>query len=247
LPGSLIVIPTYNEIENIEPVLSAIFSLNEPFHVLIVDDSSPDGTGHKVSELKSRYTDRLHLVVREGKQGLGTAYIAGFKWGIEKGYDYIFEMDADFSHNPNDLPRLLKACQDGADVAIGSRYTRGGRVENWPMGRVIMSKWASIYVRMITWLPVKDTTAGFVCYKRQVLEAIRLERIKFVGYAFQIEMKYAAWKLGFKLAEVPITFIDRQRGKSKMSMKIFREAFSGVWKMRMGGNAKKRYSAPGGN
>lgn len=247
MPGSLVVIPTYNEIENIEPILSAIFSLGEPFHVLIVDDSSPDGTGRKVAELKATYPGKLHLLERQGKQGLGTAYIAGFKQGIQQGYDFIFEMDADFSHNPSDLPRLLSACTDGADVAVGSRYIRGGKVANWPVGRVVMSKLASIYVRMITWLPVRDTTAGFVCYRRQVLEAIKLEGIKFVGYAFQIEMKYAAWKLGFKLAEVPITFIDRQRGKSKMSMKIFKEAFSGVWKMRLGGRARKRYSSTGGS
>ena len=188
------------------------------------------------------YDSRLHLLTREGKQGLGTAYIAGFKWGLDKGYDYIFEMDADFSHNPSDLPRLLEACNhQGADLAIGSRYVRGGKVVNWPVGRVLMSRWASLYVRLITWLPVKDTTAGFVCYRNEVLKSIRLDRIKFVGYAFQIEMKYAAWKLGFKLKEVPITFVDRQRGKSKMSMKIFREAFSGVWKMRFGGRARRRY------
>jgi dolichol-phosphate mannosyltransferase len=241
LAGSLVVIPTYNEIENVEHILEAIFSQPHPFHVLIVDDSSPDGTGQKVEELRSRYTGQLHLLTRQGKQGLGTAYIAGFNWGLSQGYDYIFEMDADFSHNPADLPRLLEACQDGVDLAVGSRYVKGGKVSNWPLSRVLMSKWASIYVRMITWLPVKDTTAGFICYKREVLDAIALDRIKFVGYAFQIEMKYAAWKLGFKLGEVPITFVDRLRGKSKMSLKIFKEAFSGVWKMRLKGNARKRY------
>lgn len=243
MAGSLVVIPTYNEIENVEDILRAIFSLGEPLHVLIVDDSSPDGTAQKVTELGSAYPDRLHLLVRQEKQGLGTAYIAGFKWGIARGYDFIFEMDADFSHNPADLPRLLAACRAGADVAIGSRYVRGGRVENWPMKRVIMSKWASIYVRLITGLPVKDTTAGFVCYSRQVLEAIQLDNIRFVGYAFQIEMKYAAWKLGFRITEVPITFVDRLRGKSKMSMKIFKEAFTGVWKMRFRRKSRSRYTA----
>jgi dolichol-phosphate mannosyltransferase len=225
----------------VEHVLNAIAALEHPFHVLIVDDSSPDGTGEKVKQLRASYPGRLHLLSRQGKQGLGTAYIAGFRWGLEQGYDYLFEMDADFSHNPNDLPRLLEACVKGADLAVGSRYVRGGKVKNWPLGRVLMSRWASLYVRLVTWLPVRDTTAGFVCYRKEVLAAIDLSQIRFVGYAFQIEMKYAAWKLGFKLVEIPITFVDRERGKSKMSLKIFKEAFSGVWSMRLKGNARKRY------
>lgn len=243
MSDSLVVIPTYNEIENVEHILEAIFSLNDSFHVLVVDDNSPDGTAAKVKELQQRFEARLHLLERPGKQGLGTAYIAGFRWGLDSSYEFIFEMDADFSHNPKDLPRLLQACTEDADVAVGSRYCRGGKVKNWPFGRVMMSWLASLYVRIITWLPVADTTAGFVCYRAKVLQAINLDKIKFVGYAFQIEMKYAAWKLRFKLREVPITFIDRERGKSKMSLGIFKEAFGGVWKMRFSGNSRRRYAA----
>ena len=200
--------------------------------MLVIDDGSPDGTASIVKELMLVYPDRLFLQERKGKLGLGTAYIAGFKWSIEHGYAFIFEMDADFSHNPKDLERLYAACKNGADVAVGSRYVRGGAVENWPANRIFLSKGASVYTRMITWMPVKDPTAGFVCYKREVLETINLDAISFVGYAFQIEMKYRAWKLGFKIKEVPITFVDRKEGVSKMSKGIVKEAIFGVWKMR---------------
>lgn len=199
----------------------------------MIDDGSPDGTAAIVEALrKEQYADQLFLVQRPGKQGLGTAYIAGFKWALERPYEYIFEMDADFSHNPEDLPRLLSACQAGADMAIGSRYVRGGRVKNWPANRIFISYGASLYTRAITWMPVKDCTAGFVCYRREVLEALPLDEIHFIGYAFQIEMKYRAWRAGFKLVEVPITFVDRKEGVSKMSKNIVREAIFGVWKMR---------------
>ena len=229
---NLVIIPTYNEKENIQKMVDKVFSLQPPFDVLIIDDGSPDGTAQIVKTLQEKYTDKLHLLQREGKQGLGTAYIVGFKWAIEKKYDYIFEMDCDFSHNPDDLPRLLNACENGADVAVGSRYIKGGKVKNWPLGRVMMSYFASVYVRAILWINIRDTTAGFKCYKRHVLETINLDKIKFMGYAFQIEMKYAAMQKGFKIVEVPITFVDRIEGVSKMSSKIFKEAFLGVVQMR---------------
>lgn len=209
-------------------------ALDTPLHVLVVDDSSPDGTAEIVRDMQANFADRLHLMIRTAKQGLGTAYIAGFKQCIQWGYDYIFEMDADFSHDPRDLPRLLEACtKRGADLSVGSRYTAGGKVANWPVSRILISYFASLYVRSVLWVNVKDATAGFVCYTRKVLETINLDEIEFVGYAFQIEMKYAALKNGFKLEEVPITFIDRQVGQSKMSMGIFKEAFFGVLKMKM--------------
>ncbi len=207
-------------------------TLPEVFHILVVDDGSPDGTAAIVRSLQPEYPGKLHLEERSGKQGLGTAYIFGFKWALDRGYDYIIEMDADFSHDPEDLPRLQQACTQGADVAIGSRYTTGGKIKNWPFDRIFISYGASVYTRLITWMPVKDCTAGFVCYKRKVLEAIPLDSVRFIGYAFQIEMKYRAWKLGFKLTEVPITFIDRKEGTSKMSKGIVKEAIFGVWKMR---------------
>ncbi|MEO0341032.1 MAG: polyprenol monophosphomannose synthase, partial [Bacteroidota bacterium] len=207
--------------------------LEKPFHLLIVDDGSPDGTGQLVKDQQKNYPGQLHILEREGKQGLGTAYIAGFRWGLEQGYEYLLEMDADFSHNPKDLVRLYQACADGkGDVAVGSRYTKGGKVENWPWDRIFLSYGASIYVRMITWMPVKDPTAGFKCYKAKVLSTIDLDKIHFVGYAFQIEMKYAAYSLGFKIVEVPITFVDRIEGVSKMSGSIISEAITGVLKMK---------------
>ncbi len=235
MPKNLVIIPTYNEKENIEKMLRKVFSLPEEFHVLIVDDGSPDGTADIVKSLQSSFSSKLFIEERKGKLGLGTAYIHGFKWALKNGYEYIFEMDCDFSHNPDDLMWLLEACENkGADFAIGSRYCRGGKVKNWPIGRIMMSYFASVYVRMILWINIKDTTAGFKCYKRKVLETIDLDNIKFVGYAFQIEMKYKAIKKGFKAKEVPITFIDRQEGTSKMSGSIFKEAFYGVLKMRFG-------------
>lgn len=210
-----------------------VMSLPTDFHILFVDDASPDGTADIVKSLQAEFSGRVHLEQRAGKQGLGTAYIHGFRWAIEKGYDFIFEMDCDFSHNPDDLERLYAACkQDGADLAIGSRYVRGGKVQNWPWKRIVMSYFASVYVRMILWIGIKDTTAGFKCYRRQVLEKINLNGVKFKGYAFQICMKYAAIRHGFKVVEVPIVFIDREFGESKMSTGIFKEAFFGVWKMR---------------
>ncbi len=229
---SLVIIPTYNEIENIDKMVRAVFSLSRPFELLIVDDGSPDGTGDHVKKLQKEFPDRLHLEKRKGKLGLGTAYIHGFKWALSRGYDFIFEMDCDFSHDPNDLVRLLEACESGADVAIGSRYCKGGKITNWPLGRILMSYFASVYVRIVLWIPVKDTTAGFKCYSRKVLETIELDRIRFMGYAFQIEMKYSAYKKGFKIVEVPILFTDRILGISKMSTKIFKEAFLGVLQMR---------------
>lgn len=228
----LVIIPTFNEKENIENIIAAVINLQLNYHVLIIDDGSPDGTAAIVKSLMSRYNGQLFLEERSGKQGLGTAYIYGFKWAISKGYQFIFEMDADFSHNPTDLERLYQACKNGADVAVGSRYVKGGAVANWPADRIILSKGASIYTRMITWMPVKDPTAGFVCYKKEVLEAINLDGIGFVGYAFQIEMKFAAWKLGFSIAEVPITFIDREFGASKMNKGIIKEGVLGVLKLR---------------
>lgn len=229
---SIVIIPTYNEKENVERMIRKVFSLSYPFHLLIVDDGSPDGTATIVKELMKEFAGRLFIEERKGKLGLGTAYIHGFKWALAKSYEYIFEMDCDFSHNPDDLIRLRQACVKGADVAVGSRYTKGGHVVNWPMDRILMSYFASVYVRMVLWLPVSDTTAGFKCYKRKVLEAIDFSKIQFIGYAFQIEMKYTAYKLGFKVVEVPITFIDRTEGVSKMSTGIFKEAFLGVLQMR---------------
>lgn len=229
----LVIIPTYNEKENIGRIIRKVVSLAGDFHVLIVDDGSPDGTADIVRSLQAEVPGRVHLAERKGKLGLGTAYIYGFKWALERGYRYIFEMDADFSHNPDDLPRLYEACAaGGADVAVGSRYVGGGKVVNWPWDRIFISKGGALYTRIITWMPVKDPTAGFVCYTDKVLRAIPLDEVRFVGYAFQIEMKYRAWKKGFKLKEVPITFIDRVEGSSKMSSGIVQEAMIGVWKMR---------------
>jgi dolichol-phosphate mannosyltransferase len=233
LPERIVIIPTYNEKENVEKMIRKVMSLDGGYHLLIVDDGSPDGTADIVKRLMQEFTGRLFIEERRGKLGLGTAYIHGFRWSLAKGYEYIFEMDCDFSHNPDDLNRLFEACaKGGADVAVGSRYVKGGKVSNWPMGRLLMSYFASVYVRMVLWLGVRDTTAGFKCYKRRVLEAIDLGGIKFVGYAFQIEMKYTSYRLGFKIKEVPITFIDRLEGVSKMSTSIFREAFLGVLQMR---------------
>lgn len=234
LVKNLVIIPTYNEKENIARIVKMVFSLEKPFHVLIVDDGSPDGTAQIVKDLQKEFPDSLFLMERKGKLGLGTAYIAGFKWGLQRAYDYFFEMDADFSHNPNDLLRLHAACSEGgAGLAVGSRYVRGGKLENWPFDRVFLSRGASLYVRLITWMPVMDPTAGFVCYRREVLEAIALEKIRFVGYAFQIEMKFAAYQLGFRIREVPITFTERLEGTSKMSKGIVKEAILGVLQMRL--------------
>lgn len=231
---NLVIIPTYNEYENIESIIKAVFSLPEAFDVLIVDDGSPDGTAQIVKDLQQEYSGRLHLEERKGKLGLGTAYIHGFKWALARDYSYIFEMDADFSHNPQDLVRLLHACrEEGNDVAIGSRYIKGVNVINWPMSRVLMSYFAGIYVRMITRMPVMDPTGGFICYSRKVLETIPLDKIQFVGYAFQIEMKFNAYLYKFKLIEVPIVFTDRTKGQSKMSTKIFKEAVFGVIMMKI--------------
>jgi dolichol-phosphate mannosyltransferase len=231
--SKIILIPTYNEIENIEKIIRKVFLLPEPFHILIIDDGSPDGTAQIVKQLQQEFANSLFILERNGKQGLGKAYIAGFKWSIERKYDYIFEMDADFSHNPDDLIRLYDECKNnGADVSVGSRYVKDGKGVNWPFNRIFISYGASVYVRLITWMPVKDCTAGFVCYKREVLEAIDLDNIKFIGYAFQIEMKYTAWRKGFKIKEVPITFVDRTEGVSKMSKGIVKEAILGVWKMK---------------
>ena len=230
---SIIIIPTYNEKENIENIIRTIFKLEKYFHILIIEDNSPDGTADIVRRLQQEFPERLFMIERKGKLGLGTAYITGFKWAIEHKYDYIFEMDADFSHNPNDLPRLYKACHDeGGDVAIGSRYISGVNVVNWPMGRVLMSYFASKYVRFITGLPIHDTTAGFKCYRREVLETIPLDKIRFKGYAFQIEMQFTAYKCGFKIIEVPVIFINRELGTSKMNSSIFGEAVFGVIKLK---------------
>ncbi|MBX2905969.1 MAG: polyprenol monophosphomannose synthase [Taibaiella sp.] len=228
----LVIIPTYNEKENIEKIIRKVFSLPGAYHILIVDDGSPDGTATIVKTLQKEFSDSLHIMERQGKLGLGTAYIAGFKWALARSYEYIFEMDADFSHNPDDLNRLYEACTTTADVVVGSRYTKGGRVVNWPWDRIFISKGGAMYTRMITWMPVHDPTAGFICYRRKVLSTIPLDEVHFVGYAFQIEMKYRAWKLGFKIGEVPITFQDRKEGVSKMSGNIIKEAMYGVWKMR---------------
>jgi dolichol-phosphate mannosyltransferase len=230
---NLVIIPTYNEKENVEKMIRKVFSLEIPFHLLIIDDGSPDGTANIVKELQNEFADRLFMVQRAGKLGLGTAYIAGFKWAIEHAYNYIFEMDCDFSHNPDDLLKLHDACFNGADVAIGSRYKNGVNVVNWPMGRVLMSYFASKYVRFITGMKINDTTAGFKCYRRKVLETIPLDNIRFKGYAFQIEMKFTAWKIGFNIQEVSIVFTDRRLGSSKMSGGIFGEAFFGVLKMKI--------------
>jgi len=224
----LVIVPTYNEIENIDRIVEVVLGLPIKLHLLIVDDNSPDGTGERIKALQAKHTRSLHLVERPGKQGLGTAYIKGFQWAIEKGYLYICEMDADFSHNPNDLPRLFESCEQSADVTIGSRYISGVNVVNWPMSRVLISYFASVYVRLITRMKVRDATAGFVCYRREVLEVINLEKIKFKGYAFQIEMKFKAWKYGFNVVELPIIFTDRKEGTSKMSGKIVSEAIFGV-------------------
>ena len=229
---NLVIIPTYNEIENIEKMIRTVFDLPREFELLIVDDGSPDGTANKIKELQKEYVGKLYIEERQGKLGLGTAYIHGFKWALARNYDYIFEMDCDFSHNPKDLVRLLEACENGADVAVGSRYCKGGKVSNWPLGRILMSYFASVYVRLILWIPVKDTTAGFKCYRKKVLQTLELDKIRFMGYAFQVEMKYRAYKKGFKIMEVPIIFTDRVLGISKMSTKIFKEAFIGVIQMR---------------
>jgi dolichol-phosphate mannosyltransferase len=229
----IVIIPTYNEKENIAAILKAIHNLQQDFHVLVIDDGSPDGTADIVRSLQPEYPGTVFLEERRGKLGLGTAYIHGFKWAIAKGYSYIFEMDADFSHNPSDLPRLYEACaHGGADVAVGSRYIKEGGVVNWPSNRIALSKGASYYTRMILWMPVNDPTAGFVCYRREVLESINLEEIHFIGYAFQIEMKFAAWKLGFRIKEVPIIFKDRKYGDSKMSKGIIKEGVLGVLQLR---------------
>ena len=233
MSDSLVIIPTYNEKENIEKIIRKVFSFDYAFELLIIDDGSPDGTANIVKSLQLEFPKQLHIEERKGKLGLGTAYIHGFKWALERDYDYIFEMDADFSHNPKDLVKLLDACIAGADVAIGSRYINGVNVVNWPMGRVLMSYFASMYVRLITRINIQDATAGFKCYRRKVLETIPMDKIKFVGYAFQIEMKFTAIKYGFNVVEVPIIFTDRTEGTSKMSTRIFREAFFGVIQMKV--------------
>jgi dolichol-phosphate mannosyltransferase len=233
VPDSIVIIPTYNEKENIERMIRKVFSLPYDFHILVIDDGSPDGTQDIIRGLQTEFPDTLFMETRAGKQGLGTAYIHGFRWSIARQYEYIFEMDADFSHNPDDLFKLREACLEGADAAIGSRYINGVNVVNWPMSRVLMSYFASVYVRFITRIDIQDATAGFMCYKRKVLETVQLDKIKFVGYAFQIEMKYTTIKHGFKLVEVPIIFTDRTLGTSKMSTRIFREAFWGVIQMRI--------------
>jgi dolichol-phosphate mannosyltransferase len=233
MSDSVVIIPTYNEKENVERMARKVMSFEKDFHVLFVDDSSPDGTGDIIRGLQKEFPGRIHLETRTGKLGLGTAYIHGFKWSLSKSYDFIFEMDCDFSHDPEDLIRLYNACAiEGADLSIGSRYCKGGKVKNWPLKRILMSYFASVYVRMILWIGIKDTTAGFKCYRREVLEKINLDVIPFKGYAFQICMKFAALSHGFKITEVPITFVDRLYGQSKMNTGIFKEAFLGVWKMR---------------
>ena len=246
LSDSIVIIPTYNEKENIEKIIQAIFGLEKAFHILVIDDGSPDGTAAIVHGLIGNgMAERLFILERSGKQGLGTAYILGFKWALEHGYDYVFEMDADFSHDPNDLPRLYAACHDeGYDLAIGSRYVSGVNVVNWPMGRVLMSYFASKYVRLVTGVGIHDTTAGFKCYKRRVLETIELDKIRFKGYGFQIEMKFTAWKIGFRIKEVPVVFVNRREGVSKMSGGIFSEAFFGVMRLRWDGWFRKYPSMP---
>ena len=233
MSDSIVIIPTYNEQETNENIIRAVFGLEKEFHILVIDDGSPDGTATIVKTLQKEFPERLFIIERAGKQGLGTAYICGFKWCIEHQYDYIFEMDADFSHNPEDLPRLYAACtEQGGDVAVGSRYCNGVNVVNWPLGRVLMSYFASVYVRFVTGMDIRDTTAGFVCYRREVLETIGIDQIHFKGYAFQIEMKFTAYKCGFKLVEVPIIFINRVLGTSKMNSSIFGEALFGVLKLK---------------
>ncbi|MFB1023492.1 MAG: polyprenol monophosphomannose synthase [Vicingaceae bacterium] len=240
MPTKLVIIPTYNELENIQKIIAKVFSLIGDFHILVVDDGSPDGTADIVKSLQAKYDGKLYIEERKGKLGLGTAYIHGFKWGLARNYNYLFEMDADFSHNPDDLIKLYNACEiDGGDVAIGSRYKTGVNVVNWPMGRVLMSYYASVYVRFITGMPFRDSTAGFKCYKAKVLNKIDLNKIRFKGYAFQIEMKFRAWKLGFDVVEVPIIFTDRLEGTSKMSGGIFKEAFFGVIYLRLASFFKK--------
>ena len=235
ISDSIVIIPTYNERENIENIIRAVFGLPKIFHILVIEDGSPDGTANIVKTLQQEFPERLFMIERKGKLGLGTDYIAGFKWALEHSYEYIFEMDADFSHNPNDLPRLYNKCAvEGYDVAIGSRYVSGVNVVNWPMGRVLMSYFASKYVRIITGLPIHDTTAGFKCYRREVLETIGLDGIRFKGYAFQIEMKFTAYKCGFKIAEVPVIFVNRELGTSKMNGSIFGEAVLGVIQLKLG-------------
>lgn len=242
---SIVIIPTYNEKENIENIIRAVFGLEKVFHILVVEDNSPDGTADIVRRMQKEFPERLFMIERKGKLGLGTAYIAGFRWAIEKKYDYIFEMDADFSHSPNDLPRLYAACHDqGADLSIGSRYVSGVNVVNWPMGRVLMSYFASKYVRIITGVKIHDTTAGFVCYRRSVLETIELDKVRFKGYAFQIEMKYTAYKCGFKITEVPVIFVNRELGTSKMNSSIFGEAVFGVIRLKLDGWFKKYPKKP---
>jgi dolichol-phosphate mannosyltransferase len=233
MSAGIVIIPTYNEIENIERIIHSVFQLPSSFHVLVVDDNSPDGTFNKVAELQQQYPEKLFLEVRTKKSGLGTAYVHGFKWALTHNYNYIYEMDADFSHNPNDLEKLYLACQNGADVAIGSRYSKGVNVVNWPLNRVLMSYFASVYVKFITGMQIHDATAGFICYKKNVLETINIDKIKFVGYAFQIEMKYRAFVNKFKIEEVPIIFTDRTLGESKMSGAIIREAVIGVIMLRI--------------
>ncbi|UPT72303.1 MAG: polyprenol monophosphomannose synthase [Flavobacterium sp. JAD_PAG50586_2] len=229
----IVIIPTYNEIENIESIIRAVFSLHKSFHVLVVDDNSPDKTADKVMEMQKEFQDRLFLAVRKKKSGLGTAYVHGFKWALKHNYEYIFEMDADFSHNPNDLEKLYEACHfNGADLAIGSRYVTGVNVVNWPLSRVLLSYFASVYVRMITGMKIMDATAGFICYRREVLEKVGLDKIKFIGYAFQIEMKYRAFAKKFNIKEVPVIFTDRTKGQSKMSGSIIKEAIFGVISLR---------------
>ncbi|MBU2927848.1 polyprenol monophosphomannose synthase [Winogradskyella psychrotolerans] len=228
MSDAIVIIPTYNEIENVESIIKAVFEQQKDFHVLIVDDNSPDGTAETVKNLQHQFKDQLFLLERTEKSGLGTAYIAGFEWALKRSYQYIFEMDADFSHNPTDLTRLYNACVAGADIAVGSRYVKGITVVNWPLSRILLSYGASRYVRLITGMTVKDSTAGFICYKKEVLEAINLNKIKFVGYAFQIEMKFKAYKKGFKIVEIPVIFKDRTKGKSKMSGGIITEAIFGV-------------------
>ena len=238
--NSIVIIPTYNEKENIENIIRAVFNLEQTFHILIIEDNSPDGTGKIVKSMQQEFPDRLFMIERQGKLGLGTAYITGFKWALQHQYEYIFEMDADFSHNPSDLPKLYQACAiEGADMAIGSRYISGVNVVNWPMGRVLMSYFASKYVHLITRMPIHDTTAGFVCYHRNVLQTIDLDAIRFKGYAFQIEMKFTAYKYGFKITEVPVIFINRERGVSKMNSSIFGEAVFGVIRMKWSSLWKK--------
>ncbi len=231
MSDSIVIIPTYNELGNIEKMIRKVFSLSHPFHLLIIDDGSPDGTAERVKELQNEFANKLFLIQRTGKLGLGTAYIAGFKWALERSFTYIFEMDCDFSHNPDDLLRLYDTCKNGADLAVGSRYVKGGGFINWPKDRIIISRGASIYVNLITWIGISDPTAGFVCYKRNVLETLDLNKIRFVGYAFQIEMKFATKKLGFKVQEIPIIFTEREVGVSKMNSNIIKEGILGVLKI----------------